>query len=153
MGKNTRKWKKLRMISRERKKAAIAARLAEKAGAAPPPPSEDVEAEVEANEGPLKKRVVLMEEDKTKGEEVEDEKETKKFNFEKVKSIKITVDGETWFNPLEMWDYGEAEKHIIPADDIPYSETSEYEEDSDDIEEKEKSMVTRSRKKKFLVMK
>ena len=79
MGKNTRKWKKFRMLSKERKKAAIAARLAEKAGAAPPPPSEEVEAEVEANEGPLKKRVVLMEEDKTKGEEVEVEDEEKEM--------------------------------------------------------------------------
>ena len=82
MGKNTRKWKKLRMISKERKKAAIAARLAEKAGAAPPPPSEeaDVDAEaskLDAKEGPLKKRVVFMEEDKNKEKEEEVEVEDK----------------------------------------------------------------------------
>ena len=61
------------------------------------------------------------------------------------------MDGESWFNPLEMWDYGAGEKHIIPADDVPYSETSEYEEyeyESDDSEdEEEKSMATRSMEK------
>ena len=41
-----------------------------------------------------------------------------------------------------MWDYWEEHKHVIPADDAPYSKTSEYE--SDDSEDQKKSMVTRS---------